>query len=43
VLLKSPDPSIALVESSWSPLLPTMMIDVGFIDPIEVPLTVDPE
>ena len=36
-------PPIALVASSWSPLLATMVIDVGFADPIEVPLTVDPE
>ena len=43
VLLKSPDPSMALVESSWSPLLPTIVIEVGFWEPMELPLADAPE
>jgi hypothetical protein len=32
-----------LVESSWSPLLATMVIEVGFWEPIEDPLADAPE
>ena len=37
VLLKAPELLMELVESSWLPLLSTMMIEVGLCDENEVP------
>ena len=41
MLLNAPEPVIELVESLSSPLLSTMMIEVGLCVPSEVPLSVE--
>jgi hypothetical protein len=43
VLLKSPELSMPLVESSWSPLAPTITIPVGLCESMDCPSTVEPE